>query len=782
MKTNETRRILNLGCLFILITLLMPSTTLARQPKPPELAANDIVVPRAAETGPGISLNPQSTPTANAKNVEFVGHIGGRTDAVAVQENYAYVGEGLRLIILDISDPTIPTLVGKTPPLPDVIRDIAVDGDVAYVAAGSDGLRIVDVSNPATPIEVGFYDIPQIAQGVALAGNMAYVAAGSAGLWVIDVSDPTNPTEISDCDTLEYARNVTLHGDLAYVVGYDGLGIIDVSNSESLMDVDFYDVPRNARDVAVAGNYAYIAGGNYDKGGLRIVDVSNPSAPVEVGFYDTPGYASGVVVNGNMAYIADGASGLRVVDISNPAAPVEVGFYDIPKYTNNLVVIGDLAYITDFNDGLRVIDVSDPLTLVEVGFYNTPGEALSAAVLENDAYIVGSKKLWVVDASNPVAPVVISECDIMPEEGWGLRSIALSGNYAYVGADDLWIIDMSDLTVPAVIGFLDMRGDVKDIAVAGNYAYVATELEGVEVVDVSNPAAPVTVGTEDKPAGVAFGVAFGVTVSRDYAYVALAGSREGYIMNRDKRLGLRVVDVSNPIAPAEVGFYETPGNAYDVVVKDGLAYVGDEAGLRVIDVSDPTAPVEVGFYETGGAMDIELVGVTMYIVNVNYSLLSILDVSDPTTPVPIDAYHTSGHALSVAATEDGMVYVSGMSGGLLILRYTGDESDASQAETPATKTAIPTIPATETPESPLPDDQESQENEPDPSPDTHTSTPEFPMRIVGLVTVLIGFASVGSAITAFLTSRYPPSVKRRIWIGYGVLVLLIAFFVIVVIL
>jgi hypothetical protein len=44
-----------------------------------------------------------------AQNVELVGHIGGVTDAVFVQGNYAYIGEGPRLTILDISNPASPS-------------------------------------------------------------------------------------------------------------------------------------------------------------------------------------------------------------------------------------------------------------------------------------------------------------------------------------------------------------------------------------------------------------------------------------------------------------------------------------------------------------------------------------------------------------------------------------------------------------------------------------------------------------------------------------------------
>jgi hypothetical protein len=40
------------------------------------------------------------------------------------------------------------------------------------------GLRVIDVSNPSNPREVGFFDTPGYAYGVYVSGNYAYVADG----------------------------------------------------------------------------------------------------------------------------------------------------------------------------------------------------------------------------------------------------------------------------------------------------------------------------------------------------------------------------------------------------------------------------------------------------------------------------------------------------------------------------------------------------------------------------------------------------------------------------
>jgi len=58
--------------------------------------------------------------------VELVGQIGGATYAVAVQGNYAYVGVGPRLVILNTADLTNPVVVGQTGVLPGIVEDLVV--------------------------------------------------------------------------------------------------------------------------------------------------------------------------------------------------------------------------------------------------------------------------------------------------------------------------------------------------------------------------------------------------------------------------------------------------------------------------------------------------------------------------------------------------------------------------------------------------------------------------------------------------------------------------------
>ena len=90
-----------------------------------------------------------------------------------------------------------------------------------YAANYEAGLRIIDISDPASPVEVGFFDTQGLAKGVDLVGNYAYVADDGQGLCIIDVSDPANPVQVGFYESPGQANGVHVVGDFAYLAdGY----------------------------------------------------------------------------------------------------------------------------------------------------------------------------------------------------------------------------------------------------------------------------------------------------------------------------------------------------------------------------------------------------------------------------------------------------------------------------------------------------------------------------------------------------------------------------------
>jgi len=91
----------------------------------------------------------------------------------------------------------------------------------------------------------------------------------------------------------------------------------------------------------------------------------------------------------------------------------------------------------------------------------------------------------------------------------------------------LVVIGVSVLAVPALadcpefVGWVDTPGSARGVAVSGSRAYVADGEEGLRVIDIGNPSAPVEVGFVDTPG------AEDVAVSGGYAYVAGGGAFGG---------------------------------------------------------------------------------------------------------------------------------------------------------------------------------------------------------------------------------------------------------------
>ena len=119
-------------------------------------------------------------------NVSILGQYNYWVEAndVVKSGSYAYlVGEmptGLRIV--DVSDPATPVEIGHGLPIGGYF--VSVNGNFAYMTNGS-SLCVVNVADPAHPVRVGFFTLDYDAVGVAVVGNLAYVADGRGGLFIL---------------------------------------------------------------------------------------------------------------------------------------------------------------------------------------------------------------------------------------------------------------------------------------------------------------------------------------------------------------------------------------------------------------------------------------------------------------------------------------------------------------------------------------------------------------------------------------------------------------------
>jgi len=306
---------------------------------------------------------------------------------------YAYVGSksasGGSLRILNVSKYYNPTVVGAIYMPGSVPFDVFVHRNplnyktYAYVADGFSGLRIIDVSNPSSPVAVNNYAtggtagrIHVIERGTGTAKKVyAFVACQADGLYMLDVTNPLNIQAIATGfkGPLGDVNGVFVVGDYVYMVGtpaticiakiieQPALGLqYDASGGKKPSTTLFGDTPL---DVYVSGNYAFVTvngtnsfGGN---GGLWIVDVNNPEYIQDfiseaTNFADTQTAATGVHVSGSFAYVTSFGGSFHVFDASNPAAPNRIKLDKSPDNALGVYVSGNYAYVADRYKGLYV--------------------------------------------------------------------------------------------------------------------------------------------------------------------------------------------------------------------------------------------------------------------------------------------------------------------------------------------------------------------------------------------------------------------------------------------
>jgi hypothetical protein len=149
---------------------------------------------------------------SNPANPQRVGgyDTSGNASGVAVSGNYAYVADELDgLQVIDVSNPASPQRVGGYA-AGGFAYGVAVSGNFAYLAYHTAGLHVIDVSNPVNPRRVGG-NSTFAARDLIVAGNNVFVAAGQDGLVILDLFralrvEPVSPQQPGSFRLLVYGQ------------------------------------------------------------------------------------------------------------------------------------------------------------------------------------------------------------------------------------------------------------------------------------------------------------------------------------------------------------------------------------------------------------------------------------------------------------------------------------------------------------------------------------------------------------------------------------------------
>ncbi len=504
----------------------------------------------------------------------------GQAQRVMISGVYAYVADGdAGLRVIDVSDPASPQEVGAYD-TPGIAYSVVVSGVYAYLADGFGGIRVIDISDPATPREVTAVPTPQPVRDLSLMGSYLVAALGwgwwdlypdQPDLLLLDLSTPTSPQVAGRFRTTGSGQAVAVEGPWIYLATTEGVhGIRAASSPVSFME--WWRWPENGvAGLATENGYLFVALASGSTGVtiLRHGAWGDTSVLTPVGQFR--GRAWRVVHQGSQIYLAVRPFKVWRVDGSDPTRLRETGQRLLPGTVWDLLLSGGRLYVAAGRAGLRILDAADP-SLREIGGVDTPGEVVGLAAMASYLLVAdGPGGLRVMNPEDPRGPQEIAH---WPEEtGANVRGVTVSGTFAYllIDSETVQILDLSSPSSPRPRGASTIWGwGAQSLSISGNYLYVAAG-NILSILDVSDPDRPRIVGSI--PLGS--GQLWDVKVIGNRAYVAGGG--------------LHVVDVSNPSAPVLLGTFQT--EAYGVDPAGSLVYIAAGEALRAIRTENPSAMV-----------------------------------------------------------------------------------------------------------------------------------------------------------------------------------------------
>ncbi len=558
--------------------------------------------------------------------------------------------------LVDLSSPARPTVVG-TIPIPDGIaahgvsaahvRTAAFTGDLLAVAltmcgAGGNthdrGVAYYDITHPASPILLG-----------------RYLADG-------DIPHPDSlPIECGEKPSRSPERCASSQHSVSLTQRADGR-VLSLSLEPGA------------------------AASKYPSGDLRVVDVTDPRMPRQVGAFPPPGtpifsnngcrpfsagHGAGFARDGTRGLLAFYDGGLFVLDLARPDSLREFGHFRYPSerafegsaaYVASARVNGrDLALISeaDIIPSATSLDVSGPASvagsrLACEAIFTLYDQTLRAQLYRQPAGEVSGELAYIGRGCPMSHAMDMTHADMGTNE---------ADPYLADVKDRIALIDRSAQPIQAGIA----AGSGCSVA----ERVVLAQSKGARAVVIlqTSASAPQAFSPDGDPAGVAIPVTMIDKSDGDALRSALcsrvvegrcAGGSAIRATLRDRRGewgALRVVDITDPAAPREVGVFRTPNSAtfppHDLgvlspqraVVRGDYAVVPwNSDGARVLDLSRG-APREIASFVPP-------------------------DVADPTGVLPAKAYVMSVGLLvlpSASAKPREYVLISDINSGLYVL-------------------------------------------------------------------------------------------------------------------
>jgi len=488
---------------------------------------------------------------------------------------------------------------------------VAVEGAHAFLSTEDNGLRILDVSDPAHPHMVGAMGVPPTRGGIGVVGRTVYLCGDD--VYAIDVADRSKPR----------GRALGREDCRGIATGEGRILLLDRDCGLSVFEGEVAGEPLAEHSMGNGGCSGLVLAGDValatTQDGIRALDLSVGEDAVAVALVVE---ANRLVVGRSHVF---GCRGARLTVVAVDPEPRVLTTLDDP----GLDCRGGLAYL----DGLLFLSRDDGRTIVVS--VADPARPSVAYVLEEGA------------------PLLLGGSG----RGAGRRRILLQNDTILLGRGVFSVTDDS-------LGLVEVRANwLYDVAPAEDQALLATN-SGIELIEIADGG----VSLLGVGARLDIGNRGGITWDGGpYAY-ARHMSCNSYGCSGKSVIVVQVHDGG----PSEAA--DLPWSSADLWLSEAGVIARREGGLSLYDVSgDPLRPVETAhstecpdcYFTEGltGADDLVVVPANDYSLHHTLRLLAV-DAETGFRPLATAELPDAAQDIALA---DGLAFVATGTAGLVVL-------------------------------------------------------------------------------------------------------------------
>ncbi|NHJ47291.1 MAG: hypothetical protein FK733_05830 [Asgard group archaeon] len=268
---------------------------------------NDIAY--IADAGDGLWIVDVADPT----NPTTLSHklLGGVEHVVQVKDNIVFVADYHNgLFIFNVTNPSNPQQISNYGDQADIV---VCNDEIACIS--DPHLIILNITDLTNPTEIyNYVEFPII--DVIIRDDLLFCLDLFTGLKILNISNPATPVQINQWLTSEIMyRDIEIYNDIIFLASSTGLKALDVSNINDIQDLGVDSGGETVRSLAIENDILYISEPDTD---IEIYDITDMNNFNEIGQHTENGIViNSIYVANNIIYATAESDGLIIFNIES---------------------------------------------------------------------------------------------------------------------------------------------------------------------------------------------------------------------------------------------------------------------------------------------------------------------------------------------------------------------------------------------------------------------------------------------------------------------------------